>query len=218
MLNEFLYSLFEDQSLYGYAEIPDELKKQTGCSCSLVTLMPFPDLDKIYRPDEFYLMCEELRQLHSFKMNAIKEFLDAHSIRYATPPASPKEDGEHKADFSYKWAAIHAGLGFIGKNDVFVHYKLGQRIRISCLFLDMDVPVFHGSIKSLCGSCDLCVKACPHHCLSGMEWNEAICREELIDFKNCATHNRYSGEGKRHLCCYCTMACPWHKMQREPVL
>ena len=210
MLNDLLYSLFEDHSLYGYSDIDDEMKLQTGCSCALVTILPFSDPEKIYRSDEFYRASEELQRIHALKINEIKKYLDGHNIRYSSPPAAPKDDGEHKADFSYKWAAIHAGLGFIGKNDVFVHYKFGQRVRISCLLLDIDIPVFHGTIESKCGSCDLCVQACPHHFLSGKEWNESIHREELIDFKRCATKSKHFGEGKKYLCCHCMMACPWH--------
>lgn len=212
MLNDFLHSTFEDTSLYGYADIDDNLKKQTGCSSALVTLLPFPDLGKVFRPDEFYQMSEELRKIHSLKINEIKKYLVEHNIKYALPPAAPKEDGEYKADFSYKWAAIHAGLGFIGKNDVFVHYKFGQRVRISCLLLDIDEPVFRGTIGSKCGSCDLCVKACPHHFLSGKEWHEHIRRKELIDYKRCATMSKHDGEGKKYLCCHCLMACPWHRL------
>lgn len=215
MLNDFLQSLFGDPSLYGYSDIDDHLKEKTGCNCALVTLLPFPDLEKRYRPDEFFQMLEELRKVHTLKIDEVKEYLDKHNIKYASPPASPKDDGEHKADFSYKWAAIHAGLGFIGKNDVFVHYKFGQRVRISCLLLDIDTPVFHGTIESKCGSCDLCVKACPHRLLSGKEWHEHIHREELLDYKRCATKSKHSGDGKKYLCCHCVMACPWHDSHRN---
>ena len=212
MLNEFLYSLFLDETLYGYAEIDEDMKSRTGCKCALVTLLPFPDLGKNYRPSEFYEMSEELRKKHSQKVREVKKYLDENNITYVVPPASPEDNGEYKADFSYKWAAIHAGLGCIGKNDVFVHHKYGQRVRISCILLDMDTPVFCGKIESKCGDCDLCVKACPHHLLSGKSWTKDICREELVDYRHCATKSKYDGEGKMYLCCHCTMACRWHML------
>ena len=213
MLTDFLFSQFGDDTLYGFAPISEELQTQTGCKCALVTVLPFPDPDKKYRPDEFFEANNALWEVHGQKINAIKAHLDACAIKYASPPAAPKNDGEHRAEFSYKWAAIHAGLGFIGKNDVFVHHRYGQRVRISCLLIDSDVPVFHGSIESKCGDCDLCVKACPHHFISGKNWDITAHREDLVDFKQCATKSKHFGEGKKYLCCHCVMACPWHKQQ-----
>ncbi len=212
ILNEILYSLFLDETLYGYSRIDEDLKSKTGCGCALVTLMPFPDLERVYRPDEFYKMNEELSKKHACKTNQIKKYLDECRIKYAAPPAAPNNDGEYRADFSYKWAAVHAGLGFIGKNDVFVHYKYGQRLRISCLLFDMDAPVYRGTVESKCGDCDRCVKACPYDCLSGKEWHGGIRREELIDYRRCAAKSKHDGPGQKRSCCYCMMACQWHKV------
>ena len=214
MLNDLLKSIFLDETLYGFTTIDEELKQQSGCKSALVTLLPFPDMVKKYRPDEFFIANEELAKTHAQKINDIKKYLDEQQIKYSPPPAAPKNNGEYRADFSYKWAAIHAGLGFIGKNDVFVHYKFGQRVRISCLLIDMEVPESHDTIESKCGDCDLCVKACPHHYISGKEWNESTCREDLVDFKHCATKSKHFGEGKKYLCCHCVMACPWHTRQQ----
>ncbi|MBQ8717770.1 MAG: epoxyqueuosine reductase [Clostridia bacterium] len=213
MLNNLLKSLFTDETLYGFVGIGEQLRLQSGCRCALVTLLPFPDMDKKYRPDEFFIMNEELSKMHAKKINEIKKYLDAQHIAYASPPAGPKNDGEYRADFSYKWAAIHAGLGFIGKNDVFVHYKFGQRVRISCLLIDIEAPQSQYVVESKCGDCNLCVQACPHHYISGKEWSESACREDLVDFKNCATKSKHFGEGKKYLCCHCVMACPWHTKQ-----
>lgn len=116
------------------------------------------------------------------------------------------------AEFSYKWAAIHAGLGFIGKNDVFVHYKYGQRVRISCLLINLDVPGFSENIDSKCGDCDLCVRACPHGYISGRAWNVNIRREELVDYKKCAAKSKHSGDGEKYLCARCSLACRYPKI------
>lgn len=211
MLDEFLLRLFSDAALYGFAKIDDKLQEETGCNCALVTCMPFPDLTIDYTPQEFYRISEQLRVAQGERMNEIKRFLATHNIKNVVPAASPKNDGNFKAEFSYKWAAVHAGLGFIGKNDVFVHYKFGQRVRLSCLLLKADVPYFRGTITSACGSCNLCVKACPHHCISGKQWDTSVLREELVDYKLCATKSRHNGEDPRYLCNFCMMACPRHK-------
>lgn len=209
-VDSIVAQVFKDRSLYGYADIDGDIKASSGCDCALVTLMPFPDMERAYRPAEFYQMSESLRSEHTLKMAELKRLLDAAGIRYAAPPAAPGDDGEYRAKFSYKWAAAHAGLGFIGKNDVFVHYRFGQRVRISCLLLSADIAPYGGEVKCECGDCELCVKACPHNCLTGAMWTEDIIRSELIDYKRCATWSRHEGKGQRYLCCYCAMACQWH--------
>jgi epoxyqueuosine reductase QueG len=151
-------------------------------------------------------MLEDLRKEHARLLNQVKLFLDTNQVKYAIPPATPKDNGEHRAEFSYKWAAIHAGLGFIGKNDVFVHYKYAQRTRISCLLINHDLPVFEGDIVSKCGKCSLCVDACPYKFITGNMWHINTKREELIDFRKCAIKsNRY----KNYLCARCSLACTY---------
>jgi len=171
--------------------------------------MPYSDMNYVYNAIEYFEMLETLRKEHSAKLNALKIFLDENNIHYATPPASPKNDGEHLAEFSYKWAAIHTGLGFIGKNDVFVHEKYSQRVRISCLLIDYNMPVFTGEISSKCGGCMKCVEACPHRFISGVSWHIEIEREALINYKECAKMSKHDGEGTKYLCAHCSLACTY---------
>ena len=208
-LSKHLLTIFGNSSLFGFSKIDKRLAERKNCRCALVTLLPYPDLDYNYNPKEYFIMLGELRKKHAEKMSQVKAFLDANSIKYKTPPASAKDDGSHLAEFSYKWAAIHAGLGFIGKNDVFVHYKYAQKVRISCLLIDFDMPVFDGEIISKCGDCDLCVQACPYQYISGGTWHIDIHRDELIDYKKCASKTKYSGDGQYYACGYCVMACKY---------
>ena len=136
-----------------------------------------------------------------------------NNVVYKAPPATPNDDGNHRADLSYKWAAVHAGLDFIGKNDVFVHYKYSQKVRISCLLVDLEMPLFSGDVLSECGDCDLCVKACPYNFISGKLWHMDIHRDELIDYKKCATKTKHSGDGLKYACGYCVMACKYPSIQ-----
>lgn len=208
-LNECLLSVFNDKMLFGFSQIDSGLMDKTGCKCALVTLLPFPDLVYSYNPIEFYCMLEDLRAQHNKKLLMVKQFLDDNKIHYAAPSASPKEDGEYFAEFSYKWAAINAGLGYIGKNDVFVSYKYAQRVRISCLLLDFDAPVFSGEIISKCGACTKCVDACPHNLISGDLWQLDKKRSELIDYKKCGAKSNHGNKGQKYLCANCVMVCTY---------
>ena len=212
-LTECLLDVFKDESLFGFSPIDKNLSEKEKCKCSLVTLLPFPDLKYNYNAVEYFVMLEELRKIHSEKLRKIKEFFDAHKINYAAPSATPKDDGNYMADFSYKWAAIQAGLGFIGKNDVFVHYKYAQRVRISCMLIDFDIPISPVEIGSKCGDCNLCVQACPHGFISGRTWNTKIQRGDLLDYKKCATKSKYDGEGQKYSCAICSLACTYPEMK-----
>jgi len=210
-LTECLSSIFEDDSLFGFAPIDTALSEKENCKCALVTLLPYPDLIYNYNAFEYYTMLEELRTIHTKKLERVRSFLDENNINYAVPPASPKDDGEYFADFSYKWAAIHAGLGFIGKNSVFVHYKYAQRVRISCILIDLDISIPVKDIKGECGDCVLCVQACPYNYITGRTWDMTVRREELVDYKKCATKTKHMGmgEGKVYACSYCALACKY---------
>ena len=200
-LSQKLYDVFEDETLYGFCA---EASKS-----ALVTLMPFPDLKRLYNPVEFYEMLEGLRAKHSFKISQIKVFLEGHGVEYITPPATPGEDGELRAKFSYKWAACRAGLGFIGKNSVFTHFKYGQRVRISCLIVGLRPPAGSPIPTPRCGSCEICASACPNGYITGRLWHEKIKREELIAYKSCAEKSRHLGPGAKYSCAHCALACPY---------
>jgi len=201
--------IFGEASLFGFTAIEQRLVDETGCRCAVVTLMPYPEMDFVYNAAVYFDVSEELRAAHGVKMDKLKAFLDQHQVSYATPPASPAEDGEHRAAFSYKWAAIHAGLGFIGKNDVFVHPRYAQRVRISCLLIDFDMPTDAAVMESQCGACVKCVEACPHRFISGAAWRADVKRDELVNYKECAKMSKHSGEGAKYLCMHCALACTY---------
>ena len=59
--------------------------------------------------------------------------------------------------------AVRAGLGFIGRNHMLIHPRLGPELflgeLISTVSLEPDAPL-DGNCGN-CGDCELCVKACP---------------------------------------------------------
>ena len=195
-------------SHFWFSAIDSSLADKTGCKCAVVTLMPYPDLTICIATllSSFHIS-EALRKSIVIKWPSSKSFLIKIPSSMQRLRLLPKDDGEHLAEFSYKWAAIHAGLGFIGKNDVFVHEKYAQRVRISCLLIDYDMPVF-GEVVSKCNACDICVKACPHGLITGQPWHVNVHRSELIDYKMCHK-SKHDGDGIKYLCALCSLSCTY---------
>lgn len=70
-----------------------------------------------------------------------------------------------KADLSLKYAAVLAGLGSYGLNQLFISDAYGPRIRMTAVLtnapLEPDRPSGKSLVRPECGSCTKCVDVCP---------------------------------------------------------
>lgn len=85
----------------------------------------------------------------------------------------------------HKTVATQAGIGWIGKNCLLVTEKYGSAVRISSIYTDAPLIADAPVRQSRCGTCQLCVNACPAHALKGKLWQTDTVREEIADIKNC---------------------------------
>jgi epoxyqueuosine reductase QueG len=65
------------------------------------------------------------------------------------------------ADFSQRHAAIAAGLGNWGRNNLVIHRKLGSRVVFSTVLCDAELPPDPPFTEDLCIQCNICVEQCP---------------------------------------------------------
>ena len=89
--------------------------------------------------------------------------------------------------------AFQSGLGWIGKNSLFISPVFGSFCLLGCLFVVFDLEPDDPDKTDLCGDCDLCIRSCPTQAISE---KRTILASRCISF---LTTNA-KGEFPNHLC------------------
>lgn len=113
--------------------------------------------------------------------------------------------------FPHKTGAVASGLGWIGKNGLFIHRDFGPRVRLGTVLTDMELPCENIAMESQCASCSKCVKACPALALTGNSWTRGAERDTLVDAKACSDYmnKHFKHIGRGSVCGICVRVCPF---------
>jgi epoxyqueuosine reductase QueG len=118
-----------------------------------------------------------------------------------------------RTDLSHKMVATRAGLGWIGKTDLFISREFGPRLRlVSILLKNPVIPKLKPVDVSRCGNCSICVDICPAEAANGKPWDITVDREEFYDPWKC--RNQCAEFGRNilgldvRICGICVAACP----------
>jgi len=101
-------------------------------------------------------------------------------------PASVLVDwATQRAHFSHKHAAVEAGLGWIGRNNLFVHPEYGSQVRLVTVLTDLPLPYGKRNKSMSCGTCHACVITCPAEAIkeNPAEFDHKKCYEKLDGFR-----------------------------------
>ncbi|MCL2742001.1 MAG: FG-GAP-like repeat-containing protein, partial [Oscillospiraceae bacterium] len=126
------------------------------------------------------------------------------AYRLAHPPKG-------KATGLYKLAARHAGLGFIGKNRLFVSPVNGCHVALGVLVTDAPLAAYAGEpMAGRCGDCFACVDACPVHAYGREPFGD---RDSLDGFDTgmCGAMRGIINPTGWGVCGLCVKACPYGK-------
>jgi len=118
-----------------------------------------------------------------------------------------------RTDLSHKMVATRAGLGWIGKTDLFISKEFGPRLRLVSILLKTPVKSISKPIDiSRCGNCNICVDICPAKAANGKLWNITTDREEFFDPFKCRDQCAEFGWTRlgidARICGICVAACP----------
>ncbi len=153
-----------------------------------------------YGNDYHYIIKEKLKQL----LNVIEEKTGKSNARVFTDSAPILDRA---------WAR-KSGLGFIGKNTLLINRKGGSFFFIGHIIIDVELH-YEDSVDSVsyCGSCTLCIDACPTNAI----------KDNYVDARSCISYLtiEHRGELPQNLkgkfddwifgCDICQDVCPWNR-------
>lgn len=169
-----------------------------------------------YKTPITHLSAKELREYiastkkkMSFVLEWAGQYLQQHGCKTWIPQIS-ETTGNLASVFSHKMAATISGLGWVGKNAIFISTQFGCGSRLATIFTDARVEYGEPITESQCGFCNKCVKACPCNAIKGNDWHTGISRDELIDPWLCKRYRDSFKDklGFSHPCCLCIKSCP----------
>ena len=115
------------------------------------------------------------------------------------------------------WAA-RAGLGWIGKHTNLITPEYGSWVFIGELLLNIDLEYDQEPIEDHCGTCTLCIEACP---------TRAITEPYVVDSNKCISYATIELrqpeiapavaeklEGWLYGCDICQDVCPWNRFEQ----
>lgn len=137
-----------------------------------------------------------------------KRGFNAYTI--AASQSIPKSDMPYSGIFPHKTAAVMAGLGWIGKNGLFISKDYGPGVRLGTILTDMPLKTNNEILKNQCGDCKRCVDSCPAMALTGVV-DEAYNREKIVDVKACSDYmkHKFKHIGRGSVCGICISVCPY---------
>jgi len=175
-----------------YGPLPNKKQAESPDKGMIAAYAQYEDYHYVVNNKAVELM-DSINSDRSEKIN-YKIFLDSGSLM--------------EKDFAYA-----AGTGWIGKNSLFIHPKLGSFTFLCCIMVDRDLNEKTQLSNDLCDNCHLCEQACPTQCIVGDHIIDASqCISYLtIEHKGVIPRNLRSLIGNRVFGCdVCQDVCPYN--------
>jgi epoxyqueuosine reductase len=110
--------------------------------------------------------------------------------------------------------AHRSGLGFIGKNTMLINRKGGSNFFIGHIIIDLELEYEENAAeKKFCGSCTLCINACPTNALEPYKLDARKCISYLTIEHRSEFPETFKGKFVNWIfgCDICQDVCPWNR-------
>jgi epoxyqueuosine reductase len=211
--------------IYGFADLTGMLQnKFTGFNygISIGRKLDYKIVDKVINgpTPEYYSHYRQINEDLALLTKRISEDLNKNDIETLNiePTVSTSElDSIYfktlRTDLSHKMVATRAGLGWVGKSDLFISKEFGPRLRLVSILLKTPLKSKSKPIEiSRCGNCNICVDVCPAKAANGKLWDITVGREEFFDPWKCRSQCAEFGKIRlgidARICGICVAACP----------
>lgn len=124
---------------------------------------PFPQLAVNGRLDKNAVMRQNNYKIARFLENSC-------GAKLVTIPSSYTSDLQHNtekgvSDFSLRHAAVAAGLGRFGRNNLVIHPRFGARVTFNAVITNLELESDPPVTEDPCIHCNICVDNCPARAL-----------------------------------------------------
>lgn len=186
-------------------------KKLDGRIVDTISDGPTTEYYEHYRSMNAGLSALSMAIMHDLKSLGINTMVVDPSV--TTEQLDTVYEKNLRTPLSHKMAATRAGLGWIGKTDLFISRKFGPRLRLVTILTDTPLkPLTKPVDRSLCGSCNLCVDICPVKAATGKLWDISVDRDEFFDAFRCRQQCAEFGQTRLRMearvCGICVSVCP----------
>lgn len=223
MLNELKNKLIEEGiSDVGFSNINEYLPqnlKNFNTAITLIVKLADGIVDEIthaptYSYYSHYRSVNNFIDLMSLKAVLFIESKGYKALSIAASQSIHGFDNGFSGVLSHKIGAVLSGLGFIGKNNLFIHHKFGARVRIGTILTNYySSDIMNKIAKPQCGDCKICIISCPAQALYGKLWDLDVKRDEMIDPHACSRYmkEKFKFIGRGQVCGICMRVCPWNE-------
>jgi epoxyqueuosine reductase len=145
------------------------------------------------------------------RLIAISEQVKRFLVRSSDAKTTPLPYHPWKGGVLLKDAAVLAGLGCIGVNNLLITPQYGPRVRLRALYADLEVAPSHAPQFAPCATCPRpCWQACPQQAFASGAYEKARCAQQMEQDE--ANPIPVERNGARlelvRFCRACELACP----------
>ncbi len=133
---------------------------------------------------------------------ALANEIQCRGARALPIPASQIVDWQKQsAHVSHKELGVQAGLGWIGRNNLLVNFKLGSQFRLVTVLTNLKIQI-DKPLDLDCGDCYECIRVCPVGAITEKkeDFEHLLCFEKLKQFQKSNIVGQY-------ICGICVKAC-----------